>query len=114
MNRTAILIIIGLSIIIFMFLQALVKAKRIIKKGKKVKAKVIKKEREECESADINDPMKHWFNLEVEVNNKIYKRGVAITNYTKELKIGDDIDIILYKEDFLLEAELGDYNKCKN
>ncbi len=51
-------------------------------------------------SADCDDPgiMRHWFNLEVELNNEILKRQVAITDYTKSLKVGDYINIVVYKK----------------
>ena len=66
-------------------------------------------------SADCDDPgiMRHWFNLEVELNNEILKRQVAITDYTKSLKVGDYINIVVYKKDFLMEDELRGYKKWK-
>ena len=64
-------------------------------------------------SAEHDDPLRHWYNLEIELNNKVLKRQVAITEFTKNLKAGDYIDVIVYKKEFLLEDELGDYKKIK-
>ena len=49
----------------------------------------------------------------IELNNKVLKRQVAITEFTKTLKEGDYIDVLVHKNDFLLENELEGYKKWK-
>lgn len=115
MDRQIILVVIGIIIISIIILESIIYAKRIIKNGIKIKAKIVKIEKEITMSADCDDPgiMRHWFNLEVELNNEILKRQVAITDYTKSLKVGDYINIVVYKKDFLMEDELRGYKKWK-
>lgn len=60
-------------------------------------------------SHEVSGIMSHWYDLEVELNSKILKRQVAITNYPKKLKVGDTINVIVHKNNFVLEDELGDY-----
>lgn len=57
--------------------------------------------------------MRHWYNLEIELNGKILKRKVAITDYTKKLRVNDCINITVYKNNFLLEDEIKDYENNK-
>jgi len=114
MNKWIVFTIIIVIIFTIIILEAVLYAKRIIKKGKKAEAKIIKIEKEKNMSASHDNPgiMRHWFNLEIELNDKILKRQVAITNYTKSLKVGDSINVIVHKNDFVLEDELGGYKKC--
>lgn len=102
-------------IFLIIILDTIIYCKRVIKNGKKEKVKIIKIEEKINMSADLYDPeiMRHWYNLEIELNSKILKRKVAITDYTKKLKANDYINIIVYKNDFLLEDELKEY-KNKN
>ena len=116
MSKNLIGIIIIVVIFAIIILEAVLYSKRIIKNGKKERVKIIKIEEKTNMSADSDDPgiMRYWFNLEIELNGEILKRQVAITDYTKGLKAGDYINVIVYKKDFLLEDELGDYKKWKN
>ena len=113
MNKNIIVIIIVIIIFLIMILEAILYAKRVIKNGKKEKAKILKIEYERMMSAEFDDPLRHWYNLEIELNNKILKRQVAITEFTKTLNEGDYVDVIVHKNDFLLEDELGGYKKWK-
>lgn len=115
MNKWIIFTIIVIIVFAIIILETVLYAKRVIKNGKKEKAKIIKIEKEINMSADHDDPgiMRHWYNLEIELKGKILKRQVAITSYTKSLKAGDYINVIVYKNDFLLEDELGGYKNEK-
>lgn len=116
MNKWIIFTIIVVIIFLIIILETILYCKRIIKKGKKEKAKIIKIEKEINMSADHDDPgiMRHYYNLEIELNSKILKRKIAITDYTKKLKVNDYINVIVYKNDFLLEYELKGDKKWKN
>jgi len=113
MNKNIIVIIIVLIIFLIMILEAILYAKKIIKKGKKERVKILKIEYERMMSAEHDDPLRHWYNLEIELNNKVLKRQVAITEFTKALKEGDYVDVLVHKNDFLLENELEGYKKWK-
>ena len=115
MNKWIIFTIIVIIIFLIIILEIIIYAKKIIKKGKKEKVKIIKIEEKINRSADHDDPeiMRHWYNLEIELNGKILKRQVAITNYTKKLKVNDCINIVVYKNNFLLEDEIKDYGNNK-
>lgn len=113
MSNNILVIFIIVIIFLIIIIEPVLYVKKIIKKGKKEKAKILKVEYERMMSAEIDDPLRHWFNLEIELRGEILKRQVAITDFTKELKVGDYINVIVYKSEFLLEEELDGYKNGK-
>lgn len=97
-----------------MIIESVLYAKRIIKKVKKEKAKIIKIKEKTNMSADCDDLeiMRFWYDLEIELNGETLKRQVAITDYTKNIKAGDYIDVIVYKkEDYnRVSAEIKEFD----
>lgn len=106
-NNLIIFAIIGTLILICCFLPSILIGLKVVKKGKIVKALIIKKELVENKSSDNSawKDIRMQFNIEVEVEGKKLNRLFAIDSYTENLKIGDEINIIMYKKYFTLEKQ---------